>query len=218
VQQPHNDKELRINVPQPFNGDRKKYKVFQNAIVLYLTINRHIYDDNEKKIGFVLSYLNDKEAAQWHEAWIEKETRGGCIWFPTFQTFLTELNTAFQPVDAVRDAMHKLRTLKQGTKSAEELVTEFNLFCSQAGITQSGDITLINLFQPALNKPLLEKILDGDTYQPPLTIGRQRRFKLITITAERWPFLAKHARTADRIRTIWDDNFSAHTINRTRNK
>ena len=80
-----------------------------------------------------------------------------------------ELNTAFQLVDAVGDAMHKLQTLKQGTKSAEELVTKFNLFCSQAGITQSGDITLINLFQLALNKPLLEKILDGETV--PITIN-----------------------------------------------
>ena len=132
MQQPRIDKELWINVLQSFNGDRKKYKVFQNAIVLYLTINRHIYDNDEKKIGFVLSYLNDKEAAQWHEAWIEKETRGGRIWFPTFQTFLTKLNTAFQPVDAVGDAMHKLQTLKQGMKLAKELVTEFNLYCSQA--------------------------------------------------------------------------------------
>jgi hypothetical protein len=76
--------------------------------VLYLGINQHIYDDDEKKIGFVLSYLNNKEAAQWRKAWIERETRGRHIWFPTFNTFLTELNTAFQPVYAVGDAMHKL--------------------------------------------------------------------------------------------------------------
>jgi hypothetical protein len=140
-----------------------------------LGINRHIYVNDEKKIGFVLSYLNDKEAAQWREAWIKIQTRHGQIWFPTFINFLIKLNAAFQPVDAVGDAMHKLRTLKQGTRSAEELVTEFNLFCSQAGITQSGDVTLINLFQPALNKPLLEKILDGETVLTTLTVGRQRR-------------------------------------------
>jgi hypothetical protein len=49
------------------------------------------------------------------------------------------------------------------------MITEFNLFCSQAGITQSGDVTLINLFQPALNKPLLEKILNSETV--PTTIN-----------------------------------------------
>jgi hypothetical protein len=136
---------------------------------LYLGINRHIYHNDEKKIGFVLSYLNDKEAAQWREAWIERNTRTGLVYFPLFEDFIDELNAAFEPVDAVGDAMHKLPTQKQGARSAEELVTEFNLFCSQAGITQSGDTTLINLFQPALNKPLLEKILDGETV--PTTIA-----------------------------------------------
>jgi hypothetical protein len=91
------------------------------------------------------------------------------VYFPLFEDFIDELNAAFEPVDAVGDAMKKLRTLKQGTRSAEELVTEFNLFCSKAGITQSGDTTLINLFQPGLNKPLLEKILDGETV--PMTIA-----------------------------------------------
>jgi hypothetical protein len=167
--QPPTDRELRINLPPSYDGNRKKYKTFQNAIVLYLGINRHIYHNDEKKIGFVLSYLNDKEAAQWCEAWIEWNTRAGLVWFPFFGDFIDELNAAFEPVDAVGDAMHKLRTLKQGTRSAEELVTEFNLFCSQAGIIQSGDTTLINLFQPALNKPLLEKILDGETV--PTTIA-----------------------------------------------
>ena len=73
--------------------------------------------------------------------------RVGIIWTPLFANFFNELNAAFNPADAVGDAMHKLRTLKQGMRSAEELVSEFNLFCSQAGITQSGDTTLINLFQ-----------------------------------------------------------------------
>jgi hypothetical protein len=113
---------------------------------LYLGINQHIYHNDEKQIGFVLSYLNDKEAAQWREAWIERHTTNGMVWFPPFGTFIDELNDAFEPVDAVGDVMHKLRTLKQGMRSAEELVTEFNLFCSQAGIIQSGDTTLINLF------------------------------------------------------------------------
>jgi hypothetical protein len=167
--QPSTDRELQINLPPSYDGNRKKFKTFQNAIVLYLGINRHIYHNDEKKIGFVLSYLNDKEAAQWCEAWIERNTRTRLVYFPLFGDFINELNAAFEPVDVVGDAMHKLWTLKQGTRSAEELVTEFNIFCSQAGITQSGDTTLINLFQPALNKPLLEKILDGETV--PTTIA-----------------------------------------------
>ena len=165
---PNGRKEVRMNMPPEFDGDRKKYKKFRQAIVLYLAVNRHIYDTDEAKIGFTLSYLADKEAAQWREFWIENYTQGGMIQFPTFNNFLIELDRAFSPVDSVGDAMHKLRVLKQGSKSAEELIMEFNLLCGQAGIVGSGDTTLISLFQPALNKPLLEKILDSETI--PMTI------------------------------------------------
>ena len=75
-------KEVRMNLPPEFDGDRKKYKKFQQAVVLYLSVNRHIYDDDELKIGFILSYMNNKEAAQWCEAWIEGNTRTGILWFP----------------------------------------------------------------------------------------------------------------------------------------
>ena len=152
-----------MNMPPEFDGDRRKFKKFWQAVVLYLGVNRHIYNDDEAKIGFTLSYMNDKEAAQWREGWIAAHTRGGTIWFPSFDDFSIELGRVFSPSDVVRDAMHKLRGLKQGSRSAEELITEFTLLCGQAGIQRSGDTTLISLFQPALNKPLLEKILDSET-------------------------------------------------------
>jgi hypothetical protein len=164
AQQPNNArKEVRMNMPPEFDGDRKKYRKFKQAVVLYLSVNRHIYTDDEAKIGFTLSYINDKEAAQWRESWIENNTQAGTLYFPHFDDFMIELDRAFSPIDAIGDAMHKLRALKQGSKSAEELITEFNLLCGQAGILTSGDTTLISLFQPALNKPLLEKILDSET-------------------------------------------------------
>ena len=47
-------KEVWMNMPLEFDGDWKKYKKFRQAIVLYLGINGHIYDDDEAKIGFTL--------------------------------------------------------------------------------------------------------------------------------------------------------------------
>jgi hypothetical protein len=195
VQQPHaTDKELWINLSKPFDGERKKFKEFQNAVVLYLNINRHIYDDDEKKIGFILSYLSSKEVAQWREAWIESKTRAGLIWFPTLEDFLIELNAAFNLIDTVGDAMHKLWTMKEGTRPAEELVTEFNLYCSKAGITQSGDTALINLFQLISNRSLLEKILDGETV--PMTIHGWKT-KAIQLDNNYWQKMAILGKTHD---------------------
>jgi hypothetical protein len=175
---PNGRKEVRMNLPSEFDGDRKKYKKFRQAVVLYLSVNRHIYDDDELKIGFILSYMNDKEAAQWREAWIEGNTRNGQLWFPAYEDFLGEIDRAFNPTDAVGDAMHKLRALKQGSRSAEELITEFNLLCGQAGIGAAGDTSLINFFQPALNKPLLEKILDSETIPTTIRGWKEKAIQL----------------------------------------
>ena len=77
-----------------------------------------------------------------------------------------ELSNDFNPIDEVGRAMHALQTLWQGSKSAEAISVEW--LVSQAGIRNSGDTTLINLYQKILNWPLLEKILDSDNV--PMTI------------------------------------------------
>ena len=61
--------------------------------------------------------------------------------------------------------MNKLSLIKQGSRSAEELVTEFRLLVGQArlGNTSTSDhLHLIGLFRKALNPPLARKILFGD--------------------------------------------------------
>jgi len=55
-------REIRLNPPTVFNGDRLKFKHFHQAVLLYLSINNHIFHTDEQKITFVLSYLTEKEA------------------------------------------------------------------------------------------------------------------------------------------------------------
>jgi hypothetical protein len=50
-------RKIRLNLPSTFDGSR--------ATLLYLSVNRHIFQTAEQKIAFVLSYLAEKEAAQW---------------------------------------------------------------------------------------------------------------------------------------------------------
>ncbi len=75
---------------------------------------------------------------------------GGAITFPTWAIFLAELEKAFEPVDQVGNAMHRIEILRQGTRSAEETNTEWDLV-GQAGIEGAGDTTLIKMYQKILN-------------------------------------------------------------------
>ena len=101
---------------------------------MYLRINRYIYEDDEDKIAFVLSFMNEKEALRWKQTflWFIME-RDEEIIFPPFENFVKELLSYFQPTNMHQDAAHQLGLLRQGNKTAEEIITEFRLLVSLAG-------------------------------------------------------------------------------------
>ena len=58
-------KEYGLNKLTPFSGDRMKVKVFLQECLVYIDMNEEIYKTDKLKIGFVLSYMNEKEAKDW---------------------------------------------------------------------------------------------------------------------------------------------------------
>jgi hypothetical protein len=56
-------KEFGINKPMPFTGNRTKIRRFLQDCLGYLDMNQGIYNTDRLKIGFILSYMNDGEAA-----------------------------------------------------------------------------------------------------------------------------------------------------------
>jgi hypothetical protein len=144
-------REIRLSVPPQFDGNRKKYTNFMQAVLLYIGINQHIFVTDEQKVGFTLSYMTEKEASLWRDAWIRQNQVAGTIVYPTWAVFLTEVNAAFKPIDDIGEAMHLMQQLRQGAKTAEELNTEWTLLARRAEIMNAGDVTLINLYQKTLN-------------------------------------------------------------------
>ena len=130
-----NAKEYGMNKPMPFSGDQMKIKAFLQECLVYIDMNKEVYTTDKLKIGFVLSYMNEKKK-DWRELYIEsiEDPVTGKLVYPTFGTFLTDVCKAFWSVDHVQDVVHKLETLKQGKKTAEELITEFKQLVGQAGL------------------------------------------------------------------------------------
>jgi macrodomain Ter protein organizer (MatP/YcbG family) len=156
-------KEIGINKPTPFDGDRRKVHSFIQECKVYLAVNRNVYTTDEAKVAFVLSFMTVKEALKWKETYLTSITSSaGDIIFPDIQTFWQLLEQYFKPADRVQDATDKLSILKQGNRPAEDLVTEFRLLASQAGMTDTtgpDNLHLIRLFRNALNTNLAKKIL-----------------------------------------------------------
>ena len=98
-------REIWLNAPPVFDRNRKNDNFLQ-AVLLYTGLNSHIFNSDRLKIGFTLSFLTDKEAAQWREAWVWRNQTAGTINYPTWAVFKAELSGVFQPIDQVGDVMH----------------------------------------------------------------------------------------------------------------
>jgi hypothetical protein len=168
-------KEYGINKPTPFTGDQTKIRQFLQDCLGYLDMNQSIYNTDQLKIGFILSYMNDGKAANWEEYYLDtlEDPNTGIPNFPPLVTFLADVQKAFQAADQVRDAVNRLETLRQGKKTAKELNTEFLQIIRQARMdrkTPSDHLHLIEYYRKGLEPRLSQKILFSD--EVPKTIDR----------------------------------------------
>jgi hypothetical protein len=60
-------------------------------------MNQEIYNSDRLKIGFILSYMNDGEAANWKEYYLDtlEDLNTGMSNFTTLVTFLGDIRKAF---------------------------------------------------------------------------------------------------------------------------
>jgi hypothetical protein len=130
-------------------------------------MNQGIYNTDQLKIGFILSYMNDGKATNWKEYYLDtlEDLNTGMPNFPTLVTFLADVQKAFRAADRVRDAVNRLEMLRQGKKTAEELNTEFLQTVGQAGMdrkTPSDHLYLIGYYRKTLEPRLSRRILFSD--------------------------------------------------------
>ena len=136
--------------------------MFIQECYMYLQINKKIYTMNKDKVAFVLSYMMEKEALKWKQMYLHSIINNeGEIKFPTIKEFMMILDHYFKPANWTRDAAHQLKMLKQGKKTAEEVIMEFRLLASKAGYstTWSDNLHLIEKLQDVSNPSLTKKIL-----------------------------------------------------------
>ena len=63
-------KELSLNKPDGFTGDHEKFTAWLLSVRTYLMMNTHVYDTDEKQIGFTLSYMTGGSALAFKENYI----------------------------------------------------------------------------------------------------------------------------------------------------
>jgi hypothetical protein len=148
--------------PKPFDGDSHKFKNFLYEIQLYFQAYSATFNDDDKKIIFVLGYLREGLAAQLRQNFLEAHTNAttGILTLGTYASFLQELKDTFTDPNEATNQRQALEVLKQKSLTAEEFFLQFDTLRRAAGY---GDATmhgqfLIGLLERNLNYALIDHI------------------------------------------------------------
>ena len=164
-------KKTELNLPRIFTGKRTDLRRFLQDTFIFLTINKEHYNNDNKKIAFIMSFMTDGDATLWKEEFIGKVirdsvVRGDNISFGSYKKFIKSLEKLFSPYDVPGDALDAMKHLWMGDRSFEEHLAKFKLLMSQSGLDESA--TIGDLFRETLPHGLQRPILLSEN--PPTTL------------------------------------------------
>jgi hypothetical protein len=137
------------------------------------------FSDEQKKIYWILSYMQTGTARTWREFIISQMFRQ-TIFFGTADDFLLEIQRKFGDTDKRTTMSLKIRTMVQGEKTADEHVQEFEKAALEADYE---GYPLVVEFKRSLNPALRRRVSElrpapvtiDQWYNEAITIDRQWR-------------------------------------------
>ena len=129
-------KELSLNKPDGFTGEHDKFTAWLLSVRTYLMMNAHVYDTDEKQIGFTLSYMTGGSALAFKENYIEGCISDGLNFFiaELFATFVKKLKNVYEVGDVKAMSMLHLANIKQGSRPLAEYASQFLMLMKRTGI------------------------------------------------------------------------------------
>jgi hypothetical protein len=203
---PATTKVQKVKEPDTFDStDSSKLDEWITQVTLYFTANPTVYESDEDKVVFALSYLRRQAAA-----WFQPDLLGGLsedepepAWVSNFVAFINELVVNFGPHDPEGLAESKLELLQmKDSDHITKFLVKFNL---EAGRTRWGDAALRRQFYKALPNRIKDLMTrDGK----PTTLALMK-LKAQEYDARHWEREAELARE----KTITQNYRSSHSTN-----
>jgi Domain of unknown function (DUF4939) len=157
-------KELNLNKPEAFNGNRDGFKEFLQNVKVYMDVNHETYNNDLGKIAFVLSFITTGSAATWKAQFIEEAYAKPTPANPndrlgTYTQFRKDLIEAFSMFDSVGDALDELLSLrKKKNQSINEHIARFKMLAAKSKIDTMNPLS-IELFKETLPWGLMLKLM-----------------------------------------------------------
>jgi Retrotransposon gag protein len=163
---------VKLNPPKPFTEKRSNFILFMQDVFVYLKVNKSTYNNDKKKISFILSYLADGDAAVWKQQFIQKkieesiEAKTDKPSWGNYKEFVEALKKTFQPYDEPAEALEDIKKLHLGDSSITEHNSRFQLLMCQTGMKDSPALT--DLYRETLPWGLQSPIIRSE--HPPKTL------------------------------------------------
>ena len=65
--------EIKLNLPKTFSGKWTDLNKFIQDVTLYFAVNWEAYNNDEKKIAFLLLYMTEGDAVSWKEEFLAQK-------------------------------------------------------------------------------------------------------------------------------------------------
>jgi hypothetical protein len=167
-------KEIKLNPPKPFDGSREKFRKFLQDAELYMTINKKLYDNDLVKIGFVLSFMTEGQAAAWADQFVEEAGKVAAAAnrtgfdLGTYDNFKKTLKESFSAYDSPGDALTQMKNLRmKKDDSIVDHIAKFRSLVSESRIDADSPV-IIDMFRETLTAPLQRRIMTLEN--PPTTL------------------------------------------------
>ena len=133
--------------PDTFSGKMDRMESFVNACTMYILGQANDFPDETAAIMWVLSYMKEGSAREWHDEYLET-VENGKPRHKTLEDFFTTIKEEFGNPDKWVMKIYKLCTVTQGERMADEHVLTFRKAAWSSGY---GGEALIEEFKCLLN-------------------------------------------------------------------
>jgi hypothetical protein len=153
--------DLKPSRPPNFDGDRYKGKGFVNACQAYFRLCPDNFPDEQTKIQWAMTYMNQGRAQKWANRiyhWESIPANAGSSYFVDWDDFRSRFRTEFFPLHSDAAATNRLEgtTYFQGRRAVDDYLDDFRDLISDSGY--SDPKTIVVKFRRGLNPAIADAV------------------------------------------------------------
>jgi len=153
--------DLKPSPPPNFDGDRQKGRGFINACQAYFRLRPDNFPDEQVKIRWVMTFMNQGRAQKWANRiyrWESTPTNNGNDYFVDWDDFRSRFRTEFYPLHSEAAATNRLEGIAyfQGRRTVDDYLDDFRDLISDSGYADPK--TIVVKFRRGLNPTIADAV------------------------------------------------------------